>query len=161
MEKFLDDFVLPLLRSFLMAAHTIRNIDNWSAYFLVSIVALIAIGEIPVPEISRPLALLLIWLLAVAIAAAVIMPLVLFIYHVRSTFRSVYGLTEIAFGISSILYALIQLLHGGSTTTAVFTIGGGVYVLIRGLDNIDRLEDSHPVKRWFVSLMAYIREGRR
>lgn len=69
------------------------------------------------------------------IAAAIGLLIAVGLYNLRLRIRSVYGLIEIVVGTISILFATN---HAASPATTFITAVGGIYVIVRGLDNIEQ-----------------------
>jgi hypothetical protein len=82
----------------------------------------------------------LLWLTTLSIGVA--------LYYFRQRRRLAYGAFETVFGCGSILYFAIELFGAASRDTTSTYIGfiGGVYVVVRGLDNFGKGLDFSP--RW-------------
>lgn len=79
----------------------------------------------------------------------------IFLYWLRSRYRLVYGIAEVLFGLFSSLRVFIPSFNYSQVdTTGLIQIAGGLYIMVRGMDNIGkglkgtRLEDRW--KRWFL-----------
>jgi hypothetical protein len=61
------------------------------------------------------------------------------LYWLRQRERGLYASLEILFGILAGVYAIHQILHAPDTDAlgkAVFATVGGIYIIVRGLDNL-------------------------
>jgi hypothetical protein len=80
------------------------------------------------------------------------------LYLLRSAARLHYGLTEIMFGVVFVLAATMNASRGGEAT-AIVQIAGGVFFIVRGLDNVKNGLDEQPNHRfWRVWNMMYSEE---
>jgi hypothetical protein len=58
------------------------------------------------------------------------------LYYVRISFRRTYGLIEIAIGLAAVYYSVPRF--ADPTPLTIVQIGAGIYIIIRGIDNVDQ-----------------------
>lgn len=86
------------------------------------------------------------------------MSFVLFI--TRSEKRSLYAIGEIIVGISSVFYSIYRIIGSFDIFSAALATMAGMYIIIRGLDNLEKSESGDIVRRLFEHFLIIIRTGK-
>jgi hypothetical protein len=85
----------------------------------------------------------------------------LVLFKLRTSARIHYGLTEIMFGMLSVI-ATTSPMNGTQSSIQVLQIGAGVYIIVRGLDNLKIGLDAAPGhSMWTLWNAVFTTEGRR
>lgn len=79
-------------------------------------------------------------------------------YILRTRHRSIYALLEISLGIATVIYSVYRLVGNYDSYSAVLSASGGMYVVIRGFDNMHHPASKGAVQRIFLSYLDFLAE---